>query len=821
MKKSLIKGLVLGIIFVFSIILFSNMMNKDLNQNTVEMAKPSFPTMYIQMEDILINPMHGYQREMKVKYLRESLTPLSTTRDIVAVISPFGNEIETVVYEVFTADGSELVENGKLSNIKADGDYLKIPFQLTTPILMNQEYALRFTLQCQGQEPIYYYTRVVQRAGLNTSQYLEFVQNFYEKSLNKEAAQELTTYIGPEENVPVTNFTQINVHSNFDQITWGALKPTLHRKGVPTIKEINETTCSIRIDYEITAEDNEANVEYYDVAEFYRMRYSQSRVMLIDFERSAQQIFDGTLPVLTTQGINLGIVDKDLQYVSNQNADIIAFVQAGDLWSYNRSANKAAKIFSFRGTDDADERLNNTNHGIKIVRVEENGDVDFVLYGYNSRGAREGQIGIGVYHYNASANVVEELTFIPSGQGYDFITDDVGELAYVNKGDKLYLLLERNFYCVDLAEKTYDTLLTNVTSDNFISSKSQRNVAWMSGDVEDSDTKIIKMDLESGEQQEISAEGEDKIKVLGFINEDLIYGVARPEDIVTDEAGNRYFGMNTVKIQGIDGEIIKEYHESDKWVLSADIKEGLVELKRVTWNGKEYVATDSENIMNNLQVSEETVQIHLSSNERKGTQVALDFSKSAKNKSMLVLTAKYEDTKVEDMIEIDIPYDSRQVYYVYAGGSLESIHTRAKDAINQAEVKFGVVINNQQQYIWERGNQAEKANIDPANIPEIVLAGTLDEKALQEGLGDDYTVLNMTGCSLDSILYQVGQQRAVVALTASGKHVVIVGYDRFNTILYDIETKETYYCGLNDSRDVEFGPAGNVFMGYIKNLPTE
>ena len=797
------------------------MMNKDLNQNTVEMSKPSFPTMYIQMEDMLINPMYGYQREMKVKYLRESLTPLSTTRNITAVINPFGNEIETVVYEVFTAAGNELIENGKLSNIKADGDYLKIPFQLETPILMNQEYALKFTLQCAGREPIYYYTRVVQRAGLNTSQYIEFVQNFYEKSLNKEAAQELTTYIGPEENVPVTNFTQINVHSNFDQITWGSLRPTLSRKGVPTIREINETTCSIRLDYEITAEDGEANIEHYDVAEFYRMRYSQARVMLIDFERSAQQVFDGTLPVLTMQGINLGVVDKNLQYVSNQNADIIAFVQAGDLWSYNRSANKAAKIFSFRGDEEADERLDNTDHGIKIVRVEENGDVDFVLYGYNSRGAHEGQMGIGVYHYNASANVVEELAFIPSRQGYDFITDDVNEMAYVNKGDELYLLLERNFYCVDLAEKTYQTLLTDVTSDNFISSKTQRNVAWMLGGEENRETKIIKMDLETGVQQEIVAEGENKIKVLGYINEDLIYGVAKPEDIVVDEAGNRYFGINTVRIQDVNGEVIKEYHEEGKWVLSVEVKDGLVELKRATWNGREYVATESENIMNNLQVSEETVQIHLSSNERKGTQVALDFSKSAKNKSMLVLAAKYEETKKSAIIEIDIPHDSRQVYYVYAGGRLESIHMRAKDAINHAEEKFGVVMNNQQQYIWERGNQGDKANIDPANIPEIVLEGTLDEKTLQEGLGEEYTALNMTGCSLDSVLYQIGQQRAVVALTASGKHVVIVGYDKFNTILYDIDTKETYYCGLNDSKNIEFGPAGNVFMGYIKNLPTK
>ena len=819
MKKSLIKGAVLGIVFVFSIILFSNMMNKDLAQDTAEMADPSIPVMYMQVTDVVINQMYGYQKEMNVAYMRESVTPLSTRRDLIAVINPYGNQIDAVIYEVLSADGKEILEKGKLSNAKTEGEYQKIPFTLETPLLMNQEYTLKFTLECDGKDPLYYYTRIVQRAGLNITQYLKFVQDFYEKSLNKEAAQELTAYIGPDENTPVTDFTQINVHSNFDQITWGALRPTLYRKAIPTINEINETTCSISMNYEITAEDSEKNIEHYDVNEFYRMRYAQARVMLIDFERNAQQVFDGELPVVTSQGINLGVVDKDIQYISNQNAEIIAFVQAGDLWSYNRSANKAAKIFSFRDKETIDERLNNTNHGLKIVRVEESGDVDFVLYGYNSRGRNEGQMGVGVYHYNASGNVVEELAFIQTTQGYDFIKDDIREMSYVNKSNKLYMLLENNFYCIDVVEKKYDTLLTNISPDNFVASKSQQNVAWMTGSAGDSKTTIIMQDLESGKMLEMEGEGDNLLKVLGFINEDLVYGIAKPNGLVADEAGNTIFGMEEVKIQNIEGVILKEYYEKDKWFTGADVKEGLVELKRATWNGNTYVQTVSENIINNLQASEETVNIHLSTNERKGTQLALDFSKSVKNKSMLVLSAKYEVPRTNDVIEIKPATSDEQLYYVYARGQLDSIQTRVNDAINRADEKFGVVLNKQQQYIWERGNRQDRVNLDLATIPQVVLAGTLDETALQEGLGDEYTVLNMTGCSWESVLYQVSQGRAVVALTNTGEHVVLVGYDRFNSILYNIKTKETYYVGSEDSQNVLFGPAGNVFVGYIKNLP--
>ena len=794
------------------------MMNKDLTQDTAEMEQPTFPMMYMMVADMMVNPMYGYQEEMKEAFLRESVTPLSTRRDVVAMIKPFNNQVDTVVYELLSADGKEVFERGKLSNAKIEGDYQRIPFNLETPLLMNQEYTLKFTIECEGKEPIYYYTRLVQRAGLNAGQYVKFVNDFYEKSLNRDAAQELTAYLGVDDEIPVTDFTQVTINSSFDQITWGSLKPTLYRKAIPRINEINETTCSISMNYELTAEDSEQNTEHYDVTEFYRMRYSQARVMLIDFERSAQQVFDGELPVVTNQGINLGIVGKDIQYMSNQNAEIIAFVQAGDLWSYNRSANKAAKIFSFRENEMIDERLNNTDHGIKIIRVEESGDIDFVLYGYNSRGRNEGLMGVGVYRYSASSNITTELVFIKTTRGYDFIRDDIEDMSYVNKKNKLYMLLENNFYGIDIAEKTYETILSDINTDNFVASKSRRSVAWLSGD--DNKT-IIRQDLESGESQETKADGEDLLKVLGFINEDLVYGIAQPDGLVTDEAGNVIFGMDTVKIQNANGETLKEYHEKDKWFTGADVKEGLVELKRATWNGNAYVQTSSENIINNLQANEETVNIHLSTNERKGIQLALDFSKSVRNKSMLVLNAKHEVPKVDEIITIDPADSNEQEYYVYAGGRLDSIHNQVNNAINRADEKFGVVLNKQQQYIWERGNRPDRETLDLESIPEIVLAGTLDENELQAGLGDEYEVLNMTTCSWESVLYQVGQKRAVVALTNTGEHVVIVGYDRFNSILYNIETKETYYVGSEDSQHVLFGPAGNVFVGYIKKLPSE
>ena len=61
------------------------------------------------------------------------------------------------------------------------------------------------------------------------------------------------------------------------------------------------------------------------------------------------------------------------------------------------------------------------------------------------------------------------------------------------------------------------------------------------------------------------------------------------------------------------------------------------------------------------------------------------------------------------------------------------------------------------------------------------------------------------------------RDRAVIALTPTGESVVIVGYDMFNTILYNPATKETYYYGINDSTNL-FNSAGNVFYSYMETF---
>ena len=156
--------------------------------------------------------------------------------------------------------------------------------------------------------------------------------------------------------------------------------------------------------------------------------------------------------------------------------------------------------------------------------------------------------------------------------------------------------------------------------------------------------------------------------------------------------------------------------------------------------------------MNNLQIREEQVTLRLITTERKATQIGLDFEKSVTSKNVLYLASNLENQETYNVLSMELTRPDSNIYYVYAKGMLDSTWSRVSDAINRADAQMGVVLNRQQQYVWERGNRQDsyQANLD--EVPSVVLSGTIDEDTLQQSLGDDYTVMNLTGCSLDSVL---------------------------------------------------------------------
>ena len=815
MKRILKKAGILLLVFLLGTVGTALLLNSEFTDNRSDFNDAVFPEVMIDMNGTLINRMYGYAQPMQTDFTRDSVTPLDTSKKLTFKVNPYDSEVQSFSYEIRTSDGSKVLENKKIKNLSKEDGYLSVDVEIGSDLRMNQEYSMQIALEMK-KSTAYYYTRVVSRSQVHASDYAAFVKYFCEACLDKNSADALGSYLEPKTTGASTNYSGININSSLSEVSWGTLAPQLRQEGIPVIKEINETTASVTLEYQITSQNENEETEIYDVKEFYRMKYQDTRIYLLDFRRSANQVFDGILPVCSDDGIILGVRDKNVEYMMNDAATVIAFVQEGDLWSYSPGNEKINQIFSFRKAEDGDFRDSRTQHDIKIVRVTDEGDIDFVLYGYMNRGSHEGYEGIGVYHYNHDKNVAEERAFIPVSESFEFLKKDLEKLSYVNEKNELFLILAKNLYKINIEDNSSEILEKGIKNANFVSSDNNDHAAWL---VSEGDEKgnIKEIDFDACKTRLIAPQKEQKLRTVGFMNEDLIYGILDKSDILKDEEGHKSVGIRTLRIEDFDGNVKKEYQKDGFYITDISVGDTLIEFELSAKSGDtSYVAQKKDTIMNNKKAAANTVRTELVSASRTGVRVKLVFNMTKQTDSPLTMYAKVSSTDKKDIV-LDTQIPQETAYYVYGQGELDSIYTDPAKAVQRADTLGGVVLNRAQQYVWERGNKKTKIQIGTEELPDILLQGTYDIKTLKKSLKKTGTVIDLSGCSLESVLYEVSAQRPVIAKTGTNTSVLIVGYDEYNTYLYDSVKKETYPYGLNDSTDL-FQKAGNVFITYIEKV---
>ncbi len=718
MKKIIRKGAVLLVLFAVVVVGSSLLMNSQSTDSRSDMNDATLPEVMVKIGNTQANKMYGYKQAMQTDFMRGSITPLDTTKKLIFEINPYADSVTGLAYEVRTSDGSKVMENRKIKNLtKEENGYLSTEIEIGSDLRMNQEYSLQITLDTSEGE-VYYYTRVVSRSQLNTESYLQFVKEFSTKCLDKEQADTLTGYLEEEDTSSGTNFNNITINSGLSNISWGSLSPKLYMEGVPLIDDINETTASISLDYQISAENDEGKTEIYDVTEFYRMRYTETRIMLLDFRRSATKVFDPSQNVVSDEGLLLGVRDKNVTYSTNSDGTIVAFEQDGDLWSYAPAGGKITRIFSFRKEENNDSRYVRNEHDIKIIRVADNGDVDFVLYGYMNRGIHEGYSGVCVYHYNSDRNVVEEKVFIPSTE-----------------------------------EGTADVLEEGIKQNCFVVSETKAYAAWLITSGDDKG-KVREIEFDSLKTRDIVPESGQTLRALGFMNEDLVYGIIADGDILTDENGHETEGISTFRIESFKGKVKKEYHQEGLYVTNVTVGTTMMEFELSAKSGNAYTVQKKDNIMNNKKASGSQVDVALITTNRSGTLIRLTMDQKPETDTPLQVYSKIESTE-DASVTLDTTVPQGELYYVYAYGSLDRIYTDPAAAVKRADDQTGVVLNRAQQYVWERGNKKTKIQFNIEDVPEIIRTANWKKQELQDGLGDAGTVIDLTGCSLDSVLYEV------------------------------------------------------------------
>ena len=104
--------------------------------------------------------------------------------------------------------------------------------------------------------------------------------------------------------------------------------------------------------------------------------------------------------------ILLGITDPDVPYVVSSDGKIVAFVQADELWNYDKEQDQLSLLFSFRDAENADVRNKVSDHKIQILNMDKKGNTTFSVSGYMNRAKR------GYVRTAANTKDIWELPFI-------------------------------------------------------------------------------------------------------------------------------------------------------------------------------------------------------------------------------------------------------------------------------------------------------------------------------------------------------------------------------------------------------------------------
>ena len=840
MKKTIIRIAVCVVVFLASALIIGSIMNQGHNNMTMEMAPATLPMITMESGGVACNELHGNTVEMDVAYQKDCITLLGEGRQANFTVDTFGREITGISTEVRSIDGSRLIENSEVTGWKANGKSFSVSLTLKDLIDTNTPYSLTLILELEGEQKVYYYTTILWNDDVHISEILEFATDFHGKLYDKEVAKELTKYLEPNSKLTDNGtFHKVNIHSSFQQITWGSLEPVQEDAASIRLTQISGNVASLLMDFVVSTGEGKNKI-YYNVEEYYRVRYTSERMYLLDYERTMTQIPD-TTRMYANDKILLGITDENVGMMESADGNTVVFSDMGQLLSYNAATNRLTVIFSFYDKDNADRRTLYDNHGIKILDVDEGGNVKFAVYGYMNRGRHEGETGIQIISYDNSLNTIEEEVYIPYSKSYAVLKDEMEQLLYRNRQQHVYFFLENGVYDVDLENRSAEQLVSIRQDDSLQVSENHEIIVWQEGDDINHSNQLNVRNLNTGEQTVIRAEDGEAIRPLGFMGEDIIYGVARESDIRTENSGQIFYPMYKVCISNSSGDNLKEYGQDGIYIVDCAIEGNQITLSRIqrSENGSYQEILDDQ-IMNNVEEEPGQNKVVTADIDIYERYVQIQTKTTIDTKTIKVLNPKEVVFEGGRELTLDAVSEVSR-YYVYNAYGVQGIYSAPGKAVKEAYDSSGVVANDRGITVWLKGNRVSRNQImaikeesvtDQKNSLTVCLDNILrhagitrnTEYDLAQGktaiqiLEENMTgvqVLDLSGCSLDAVLYYVNQDIPVLAILEDGEAVLVTGFNEFNVVIMEPSTGKLYKKGMNDAT-TWFAENGNHFISYMK-----
>lgn len=837
--KIVYRILILVFVFAGSLIYFGSRMPEVVYSNetsTTRMSEAALPGITLSVDSYEINRLYGYAVRMDPLLMRETITPLSAQPVFDVRITENENTIKRFEYELTDLDG-RTVDSGTIHALERmeNGDK-SATVRLQAELETDTEYLLTMTLVNSQSRKYYYYTRVRVYNNTHLAEHLDFALSFHEAMFSKEDAVEYQRYMESKASSDTTTLARVDIYSSFDLLTWGELTPQVIKEPVPSVTEISSDIAQVVLEYPVQAETG-TGLELYSVRECFRIRYTSNRMYLLNYERTMETIFNPEHFSLSGGEFKLGITSQtEVPYLVNDAGNMAAFVRNRELWYYNFAENTLVKVFSFRQDNTDFVRDSYDNHEVRLLNMDESGNIDFMVYGYMNRGDYEGRMAIVLYRYIRQEGRIEEQVYIPLAQPWQVLKEEVGDFCYRSSLDIFYFTLYDKLYSYNLTSRQLVVVCEDIGDGGLIYSADADYVAWEERNENGLAETIQVLKLETGEMSEIPAGEGEVIFLLGRIDSNLICGFAEASAITYTAYGTRIDPMYRIRILDPELTILKDYTPREgTFVTGASVNGNVLTLTLMRPEDGRYRDAGIDSILNMVTEVSEPISVTSRVTELTLTEYYLALPDSfiiedTPKRSDTLNTVITQDTTVR----VEEPETMPQRWYAYSFGEVIGSYPAAGEAVAAADGAVGVVISRNGTVVWERGKKGSSAQLTVPLISsdqsveaavsmifayQNVEADTSGLSLADGSIADAFDrylraqFLNLKGATLDQVLYYVYMNSPVIAFRDEDSAVLITGYDSQTVTWLDPETGRTVRVTLDDA-EKQFSDAGNIYFSY-------
>lgn len=845
--KFIYKILIIVLVFLGCLVLFSSDITRTIfstSAPTTQMAESELPLVSLEVDGNEMNLLYGYSAAPDEMCVRESITPITNERAFTVYIDDKLGNVKKLKYEILNEDGREL-ENGSYTVLDVPEGRKKVKVSLEETMKSGAEYVCKLTLITSESKRIYYYTRLKMYDEGHLFEKLDFAQNFHNILIsgNSEERDSLRKYLESSRASDNSTFAHVNIKSSYNMINWGDLNPTVVWQQVPTITDFYETMATVRIKSIVSIELN-GSYEYYVVKEDFRMLYTSLRMYLYNYERTMESVFDVANTSLAKNEFKLGITqDTEAPTAISATGNDIAFVYGRELYAYDIESNLLTRVFSFRQSGDDYARDFYDAHDVKLIKVHDNGNIDFIVYGYMNCGEYAGRVGIVLYTYVKADNRIEEQLYMPINTSYQLLRADMTDFAYLNEKDVLYFSLYDCIYAYNMVTRELNVLADNVPEANMFFCEEEQYVVWQDNTSLTKAKSIVILDLESGKMTLKRAGEGESVRLYGRINNNIIYGVAKLDDIRILADGSCELPAYKLVISSPWGDNLKEYASENYYINGIDIGDNIIKLnrlKKIDANANIYAEAEPDSIMNRPQARTRAVEITKRITDRILTEYYVSLpSGSSIEKIPSYRIANNTIINFETTMRLLEPEDRTRLFYTYSFGDVIFASADAGKAVRAADEGVGTVINKNGRLIWERGVKASRTEISGMSGVSTITGYTPMQAAMKmlceyKGLSTDtitfdstketvydwlgenlnVTPIDLTGVTLDEALYSVYKLRPVISVLDNNEPCVITAYDQTGVSIWLPLSAKSLKLELEEAQ-ARFEAGGSIFISFV------